>query len=233
MVKESEVYHATIKEIPSALRPRERLLKEGPEILSDIELLAIMLRTGTRDISSIDLAAMILSKYDSLRNLLQVSIEEFSSIKGIGEAKAAQIKAALELGRRVAVTVSADRISIKSPEDAVSLVMEDMRHLDREHFVSLLLNVKNQVMAREIISIGTLNASSVHPRELFKPAIKRSAASVILVHNHPSGDPEPSREDIDITMRLIEAGEIIGIKVLDHLVIGDNKFVSLKAKGII
>jgi DNA repair protein RadC len=226
-------YHVTIKEMPSAQRPRERLLKEGPGALSDIELLAIVLRTGTSEMSALDLAAMLLSKYDNLRNLLQVSVEELNSVKGIGTAKAAQLRAALEIGRRVAVSVAGDRVSIKSPEDASALVMEEMRHLDREHFLALLLNVKNQVIAKELISIGTLNTSSVHPRELFKPAIRRSAASIILVHNHPSGDPEPSREDYEVTERLVEAGQLLGIDVLDHIIIGDNKFTSFKAKGLI
>lgn len=229
----SQTYHGTLKEIPSELRPRERLLKEGPGALSDIELLAIMLRTGTANTSAVDLATMLLSKYENLRNLLHVSVEELNSFKGIGTAKAAQIRAALELGRRVATAVAGERVSIRSPEDAAALVMEEMRHLDREHFMALLLSVKNQVIAKELISIGTLNTSSVHPRELFKPAIRRSAASIILVHNHPSGDPEPSREDCEVTERLVEAGKLLGIEVLDHLIIGDNKFVSLKAKGFI
>lgn len=231
-MSEAHSYHGSIKEMPSEQRPRERLIKEGSGALSDIELLAIMLRVGTIDMSAIELATLLLSKHENLRNLLHVTVEELMSIKGIGVAKAAQIRAALELGRRVAISVAGDRLSIKSPDDAASIVMEEMRHLDREHFVALLLNVKNQLIARELISIGTLNSSSVHPRELFKPAIRRSAASIILVHNHPSGDPEPSREDREVTKRLMEAGKIIGIEVLDHLVIGDNKFVSLKAKGL-
>lgn len=212
-------------------RPRERLLKEGAGALSDIELLAIMLRTGTMDMTALDLATLLLSKYRNLLGLMQVSVEELNSLKGIGLAKAAQIKAALELGRRVAVAAAGDGDSIRSPEDAAALVMEDMRHLDKEHFMALLLNVKNRVLAREIISIGTLNTSSVHPRELFKPAVRRSAASVILVHNHPSGDPSPSNEDLEVTRRLVEAGKILGIQVLDHLIIGDKEFVSLKAMG--
>jgi len=126
-----------------------------------------------------------------------------------------------------------DKPNIKSPEDAAALVMEEMRHYDKEYFCALLLNTKNQVLARETISIGTLNYSATHPRELFKAAIRRSAAGIIVVHNHPSGDPEPSRQDIEVTDRLIEAGKIIGIEVLDHLVIGDNRFVSLKANGLI
>lgn len=214
------------------LRPRERLLKEGPQLLSDIELLAIMLRTGSTGLSAVELATVLLGRFGGLKQLLDVSTEELSEFKGMGPAKVAQIRAALELGRRVAMATAWDKPAIKSPENAAALVMEEMRHLDREHFWALLLNTKNQVLSREIVSIGTLNSSAIHPRELYKAAIRRSAAGVILVHNHPSGDPTPSQQDIDVTKRLIEAGNIIGINVLDHLIIGDNKFVSFKARGL-
>jgi DNA repair protein RadC len=224
-------YHLTIKDMPTDLRPRERLLKEGAQVLNDAELLAILLRTGTDGSTVLELAAMVLANF-GLRGLLQASIEELSGINGIGPAKAAQIKAALELGKRIAMNAAEELVVIKTPEDAVGLVMEGMRHLDREQFKALLLNTKNQVIGQEVISIGTLNSSIVHPRELFKSAIKRSAAAIILVHNHPSGDPSPSREDIDVTERLIEAGRIIGIRVLDHLIIGDNRFNSFKAQGL-
>ena len=226
-------YRVAIKDMPEELRPRERLLKEGPQFLSDIELLAIMLRTGSADASAMELAGGLLGHFGGLRQLLDASTEELSAFKGVGPAKVAQIKAALELGRRVAMAAAWDRPSIRSPENAAALVMEEMRHLDREHFWALLLNAKNQVLAREVISIGTLNFSAIHPRELFKSAIKRSAAGLILVHNHPSGDPTPSRQDIEATRRLVEAGNIIGIDVLDHLVIGDNKFTSFKVKGLL
>ncbi|KAF1085631.1 hypothetical protein SPSYN_01774 [Sporotomaculum syntrophicum] len=229
----SPVYRVAIKDMPLSLRPRERLLQEGPEALSDIELLAIMLRTGYAAASAVDLATALLGHFGGIKQLLGVSAEELSAFKGMGPAKVAQIRAALELGRRVAMTTTWDRPCIKSPENAASLVMEEMRHLDKEHFCALLLNTKNQVLVRETISIGTLNSSAIHPRELFKAAIRRSAAGVILVHNHPSGDPTPSRQDIEVTNRLIEAGNIIGIEVLDHLVIGDNRFTSFKAKGLI
>lgn len=218
--------------MPANLRPRERLFKEGVQALTDIELLAILLRTGSIGGSVLELAAVVLNHFRSLRELLQASIEELSNIKGMGPAKAAQVKAALELGRRVAEQQVDDRAVIRNPEDAVGLVMEEMRNLDREQFRALLLNTKHQLIGREIISIGTLNSSMVHPRELFKNAIKRSAAAMILVHNHPSGDPAPSQEDIGITKRLLEAGGIIGIEILDHLIVGDNRFVSLKARGL-
>jgi DNA repair protein radc len=229
---ETVKYHPMIREMPENLRPRERLLKEGVQALTDIELLAILLRTGSTGGSVLELAAVVLNRFRSLRELLQASIEELSNIKGIGPAKAAQVKAALELGRRVAEQQVDDRAVIRHPEDVVGLVMEEMRNLDREQFRALLLNTKHQLIGREIISIGTLNSSMVHPRELFKSAIKRSAAAMILVHNHPSGDPAPSQEDIGITKRMQEAGSIIGIEILDHLIVGDNRFVSFKAKGL-
>ncbi|WP_243277045.1 DNA repair protein RadC [Desulfallas sp. Bu1-1] len=168
----------------------------------------------------------------NLRELAEMTPEELMALPGIGRAKAIRLAAAFELARRLANTMPEDRPSIRSPENAAVLVMGEMRHLDREHFWALLLNTKNRVIAREVISIGTLNSSAVHPRELFKAAIRRSAAAVILVHNHPSGDPTPSQQDIEVTKRMVEAGNIVGINVLDHLVIGDNQFVSLKAQGL-
>lgn len=225
-------YRLTIKDMPADLRPRERLLREGAQSLTDPELLAILLRTGTATSTALELAAVVLTHFNGLRGLVQASVEELSEIKGVGPAKAAQIKAALELGKRVATNAPEQRVVIKTPEDAAGLVMEEMRHLDREHFRALLLNAKNQVIGQEVISIGTLNSSAVHPRELFKNAIKRSAAAIILIHNHPSGDPSPSREDIEVTRRLIEVGHLIGIEVLDHLIIGDNKFNSFRARGL-
>jgi DNA repair protein RadC len=231
-VVDSPEYRVLIRDMPVELRPRERLLKEGPQYLSEIELLAIMLRTGSAKVSAMDLAATILGRCGGLKQLLDVSVEELGAFKGIGPAKTAQVLAALELGRRVAMATAWDRPSIRSPESVAALVMEEMRHLDREHFGVLLLNTKNQVLGREVISIGTLNSSAVHPREVFKVAIRRSAAGVILFHNHPSGDPTPSEQDIAVTKRLVEAGDIIGISVLDHLIIGDNRFTSFKAKGL-
>jgi len=230
---DSTGYRPTIKDLPEDIRPRERLLKEGAEALSDIEILAILLRTGSREATALDLASMIMSRFENLRRLLGATVEELGEIKGVGPAKACQIKAALELGRRTAQYSDQPRRVIKTPDDAAALVMEEMRHFDREHFRAILLNTKNQVIGTDKVSVGTLNSSVVHPRELFRNAIKRGAASVILLHNHPSGDPAPSREDKDITHRVMEAGKIIGIEVLDHIIIGDNKFISLKAHGLI
>ncbi|RJQ30552.1 MAG: JAB domain-containing protein [Peptococcaceae bacterium] len=222
-----------MKELPEELRPRERLLKEGVKALSDIELLAILLRTGSQEATAVELASILMARFQGLRFLLDASIEELSAVKGVGLAKASQIKAALELGKRLALIPSGSRPVIKTPADAAGLLMEEMRHYDREHFRALLLNTKNQVLYQDEVSIGTLNSSAVHPRELFRNAIKRSAAAIILIHNHPSGDPTPSREDLDVTKRLTEAGKIIGIEVLDHIIIGDKKYKSLKASGLI
>jgi len=215
------------------MRPRERLLKEGAGALSEIELLAILLGTGSSETTVLELASLILSRFKSLRLLVDATIEELSEIKGVGLAKASQVKAALELAKRLSRFTGQPLPVIKSPGDAAGLVMDEMRHLDREHFRALLLNTRNQVIANDEVSIGTLNTSSVHPRELFRNAIKRSAASLVLVHNHPSGDATPSKEDLDVTRRLSEAGKIIGIEVLDHIIIGDNKFTSFKAEGLI
>ncbi|MEW9107948.1 RadC family protein [Cytobacillus gottheilii] len=220
-----------IKDFPESERPRERFIQKGPESLSTHELIAILLRTGTKDESVLQLSNRLLKHFEGLRLLKDATLDEITSIKGIGTAKAIQVLAAVEIGRRISNLTYEERYSIRSPEDGANYVMHDMRFLSQEHFVCLYLNTKNQVLSKQTVFIGSLNASIVHPREVFKEALKRSAASVICVHNHPSGDPSPSREDIEVTKRLGECGKIIGIEVLDHLIIGENKFVSLKEKG--
>ncbi|QPA30230.1 RadC family protein [Thermaerobacillus caldiproteolyticus] len=220
-----------IRDVPKESRPRERLVMNGPESLADHELLAILLRTGTKEESALQLAHRLLHHFEGLRQLKDATIEEMTSLKGIGTAKAIQILAALELGRRISRLSYHGRYVIRSPEDGAKYVMNDMRFLSQEHFVAIYLNTKNQVIHRKTVFIGSLNASIVHPREVFKEAIKRSAASIICAHNHPSGDPTPSREDLEVTKRLVECGRMIGIEVLDHLIIGDQKFISLKEKG--
>jgi len=170
---------------------------------------------------------------EGIRGLTNITPAELENMRGIGRDKALRLLAAIELAKMLATAPPGEKPVVKTPEDAARLVMEEMRYLDREHFRALLLNAKNQVIGQEIISIGTLNSSAVHPRELFKNAIKASAAAIILVHNHPSGDPSPSREDIEVTRRLVEAGRLIGIEILDHLVIGNGKFESFKAMGLI
>lgn len=228
---EQPEYRLTVKEMPADQRPRERLISFGAGILSNAEILAILLGTGTGKETSIELAQRILSQKGGMVFLAEATVEELGDIKGIGPAKTAQIKAAIELGRRLSSTTRWERPVIKSPIDVFHLVGEEMRYLDREHFRVILLNTKNHVLGIENISVGSLNASLVHPRELFKKAILKSAAGVILVHNHPSGDPHPSEEDKQVSCRMGEAGEIIGIEVLDHIVIGDGRFASLKERG--
>ncbi|WHY84875.1 DNA repair protein RadC [Neobacillus novalis] len=220
-----------IRDFPQDERPRERFIQNGPQSLSNHELVAILLRTGTKDESVLQLSNRLLTHFEGLRMLKAATLEEMTEIKGIGSAKAIQILAAVEIGRRISNLSYNDRYVIRSPEDGAKYLMNDMRFLSQEHFVCLYLNTKNQVIHKQTVFIGSLNASIVHPREVFREALKRSAASVIAVHNHPSGDPAPSREDIEVTKRLVECGKIIGIDLLDHLIIGENKFVSLKEKG--
>ncbi|GIN71078.1 UPF0758 protein YsxA [Bacillus sp. J14TS2] len=220
-----------IRDFPIADRPRERMIKAGPQSLSTQEIIAILLRTGTKSESVLQLANRLLTKFDGLMWLKEAAFEELVSIKGIGQAKAVQLVAAVELGRRISNLTYDDRYVIKSPEDGANYVMNDMRFLTQEHFVVLYLNTKNQVVHRQTIFIGSLNASIVHPREVFKEAFRRAAATVICFHNHPSGDPTPSREDIEVTRRLAECGKMLGIEVLDHVIIGDKKYVSMKEKG--
>lgn len=224
--------HATIKELPQEERPRERLARYGAGVLSNAEILAILLRTGTRNESAIDLAHRILIQEQGLRYLADSDIEQLSSINGIGQAKAVQIKAAIELGKRLAAFEAGVDKPIKCPKDVADLLMEDMRYLKKEHMKLVLLNIKCNLISVEEISVGSLNASIVHPREVFNPAIRKSSASIIMVHNHPSGDPTPSNEDKAITARIDEAGKLIGIELADHIIIGDGRFVSMKEKGL-
>ena len=220
-----------LRDLPQEERPRERMMQAGAQALSHAELLAILLRTGTKDESALLLGQRVMNRIGSLDKLVDLSVKELMQIRGVGPAKALQLQAGLVLGRRIAKTRMSDAYAIRRPEDAAELVMESMRHLRKEHFVCLFLNTKNRVLAQETVSIGTLDASLVHPREVFRAAMKHGAASMICIHNHPSGDPTPSREDINITKRLMEVGELVGIEVLDHIVIGDNQYVSLKERG--
>jgi DNA repair protein RadC len=220
-----------LKDFPKDERPRERFIKLGPQNLSNQELIAIILRTGTKAESVIQLAQRLIKEFEGLRMLKDATLEELTKIKGIGKAKAIQLLAAVELGRRINSLTNEERYAIRSPEDGANYVMDEMRFLNQEHFVCLYLNTKNQVIHKQTIFIGSLNASIVHPREVFREAFRRSAASIICLHNHPSGDPTPSREDIEVTRRLKECGRMIGIEILDHIIIGDKKYVSLKEKG--
>lgn len=224
--------HVAIKDYPVEIRPREKLFMYGSDTLSDQELVAILLRTGTKEKSALQLAEDLL-KNGGLSALVGTSLEELESCKGMGLAKAAQLKAAVELSKRLARQSKGAKPAIKCPQDAADLVMAEMSYLDREHFRVVNLNTKNQVIFIDDVSVGTLNTSVVHPREVFKLPIKRSAASLILIHNHPSGNTEPSREDLEITRRLRDAGSILGIEIIDHLIVGQNNYLSMKEKGYI
>lgn len=220
-----------IKNVPKEDRPRERMLRHGPRHLSNQEILAILIGSGTKDESVMSVANFVLMHFDGLKLLRDATIEELISVKGIGTAKGLIILSAIELGKRMNEYKPNDKYVIRSPDDGADFIMEEMRNLQQEHFVVLFLNTKNQIIHRQTIFIGSLNASIVHPREVYREAVKRSAASIIVAHNHPSGDPAPSQEDIQVTRRLVESGKIVGIELLDHLIIGDRKFVSLKEKG--
>jgi len=220
-----------IRDVHEADRPRERLIRQGAKSLSNQELIAILLRTGTKQESVLHLANRVLTYFEQLHELKTATIEEMTAVKGIGEAKGVQLLAAIELGRRLAQQQTDGKFTVRSPKDAATYLMADMTSLKQENFVVLFMNVKNQVIHRQTIFIGSLNASIVHPREIFREAVKRSAASIICAHNHPSGNPAPSPEDIEVTKRLQEAGHIMGIELLDHVIIGDHQFISLKEKG--
>jgi len=229
-------YHFTLKDLPPDSRPRERLARLGAANLSTAELLAIILRTGSRGRTALEVAQLLLGAEGGkggLRYLATADLKELAALPGVGQTKAVQIKAALELGRRLVHEEWEWGVTIRSPRDAYLLVQDEMRLLDREHFRALMLSTKHQVIAQETVAVGSLSAALVHPRELFKGCIRKSAAAVILIHNHPSGDPEPSPEDINLTRRLAEAGRLLGIEVLDHVIVGNGCYVSLKERGLL
>ncbi|UCH50597.1 MAG: DNA repair protein RadC [Chloroflexota bacterium] len=223
----------TVHDLPSSERPRERLLKFGSEALSSQEILALILGRGIKGESVIVTAQKLLSKFGNLKNLASASMEELTQIKGIGPAKAAQIKATFELGKRLEDSSNEGaKITVKSPEDALKAARSQLKGKRKEHFLVLCLDTRNHLINTQEISIGSLDCSIAHPREVFKEAISSCAASVIFMHNHPSGDPTPSEDDIKLTKRLVEAGEIIGIDVLDHIIICDRDHLSMKAKNL-
>ncbi|MDD6042518.1 MAG: DNA repair protein RadC [Eubacteriaceae bacterium] len=222
-----------IKSLPEYERPVEKAWTYGINRLSNAELLALIIHTGTGEKSAIGLAEEILSIFpEGIAGLGSCSKEELVEISGIGKTKACAILSAVELGKRISTTPGKRRISAVCSEDVASLFMEELRYLKKEHFKSVLVNTKGDIIYIDDVSIGELSSTVVHPREVFNMAVKKSAAAVILIHNHPSGDPTPSREDIETTRRLVKAGEILGIKVLDHIIIGDGKFISLNGLGL-
>ncbi|MCL0052897.1 DNA repair protein RadC [Dehalococcoidales bacterium] len=223
----------TIHDLPISERPRERLQKFGVEALSAQEILALILGRGIAGESVVVTAQRLLSQFGNLKGIASASVEELSQVKGIGVAKAAQIKAAFELANRLEGYAEAgDKPLVKTPDEVVALVRGRLKGKKKEHFLALLLDTRNQLIKVAEISVGSLDTSIVHPREVFKEAISASAASVIFVHNHPSGDPEASGDDIELTKRLAQAGEIVGIDVLDHIIIGGKDYLSLKGKGL-
>ena len=224
----------TIKDLPVSERPREKIYSHGVQALSNAELLAVIIRTGSREDTAIDLARRILNLDNrGIAFLSDVSLEELTELKGIGISKACQVLAAIEIGKRLNRVGPHDKVRVTNPAILADILMDEMRYLTKEHFKIAILDTKNQILSIENISVGTLNASIVHPRDVFKVAIKRNANSIILIHNHPSGDTTPSSEDINITNRLIDAGSLLGIRVLDHIIIGDNTFRSLKEENLI
>lgn len=221
-----------IKEMVEQERPRERMLRFGPKELSNAELLALILSTGTRGESAVHLAERLLARFGGVRELLALSTDELQSEPGIGVAKACQLAAISEFAVRIAESRLYDAV-IRRPKDLEVFLMPYFQHLPQEEFMVVLLDTKNKVISKQTIFRGSLNASIVHPREVFKYAVRHSAAAMLVAHNHPSGDPTPSREDIDVTRRLMEAGKIIGIEVLDHIVFGDAKTISMKEKCLV
>lgn len=225
--------HLTLKELPADLRPRERFLRFGPGALSDTEIAALILRTGTREETALDLGARVVTAFGGLPGLARARIEEIMDLRGVGESKAIALKAAVELGARAVSLSGESKAEIRSAQDAARLLIPKLSHLDREHFVTVLLDTKSRVLDVVTVFVGTLDLVLFHPREVFKEALVRSCGGLLLSHNHPSGDPTPSPEDIEITHRAQEAGRVLGINVVDHVIIGDNRYVSLRQLGFL
>lgn len=230
MKERSESYRIT--DIAASERPRERLAKLGPQALSNAELLAILLRVGVHGENAVEVGQRLLSQFGGISGLHRTTFEELYSAHGIGPAKAAQIKAAIELGRRLSIETAEDLPTINSPADAAALLMYEMSALSQEQLRVMLLNTKNQVLEIKTLYQGSLNSSMVRVGEIFKHAIITNAAALIVAHNHPSGDPTPSPDDVVVTRAMVEAGDLLSVSVLDHIIIGGNKYVSLKERKL-
>jgi DNA repair protein RadC len=231
-VAERVAYHTTVREMPSDERPRERLAHYGSQALSNAELLAILLRVGTAGENVIELSARLLRQCGGLKGLLTIELEELCAVHGVGEAKAATLKAALELGRRLMVLAPEERPKITEPQDVANLIMLEMGYLKQEQLRVLCLDTKNYVVAQQVVYQGTVNSSVVRVAEVFKPAVSRTCPAIVVVHNHPSGDPTPSPEDVHTTKRLREGGDLLDIELLDHVIVGQHKWISLKERGL-
>lgn len=225
-------YHVLIRDLPATERPRERLRDHGPNALGTAELLAILLRVGVAAESVLSLSHRLLAKYGGLAGLVRASFAELCAEHGMGQAKAAQLKAALELGRRLGALGPEERPTISSPEDVKNLLMGEMAFLEQEHLRVLLLNTRNQVLGTHEVYKGSLNTALIRVGEVFREAVRQNCAAIIVVHNHPSGDPTPSNEDVRVTEEIIKAGQLLDIEVIDHVVIGQQRYVSLKERGL-
>jgi DNA repair protein RadC len=222
----------SVKALPPEERPRERMYHVGAPELSLQELLSIVIGGGSGRASSLVVAYRLLSTFDDLLSLSRAGIDDLMRVAGIGLARSCQVLAAFELGKRLARQTGTNTLSIRSPQDIAKIFLDEMKGFEKEYFKAAYLNTKNSVLKVETVSIGSLNASIVHPREILKPAISASAASIVLVHNHPTGDPSPSKEDIEFTRRFAKCGELIGIELLDHVIIGAGTYRSLKEMGL-
>lgn len=231
-IREASFYRTTIKDWPESERPREKMARHGAEVLSEAELLAILIRTGTKGATAVDLAKKLLSQTKNLRTLARMSVSDFVSL-GIGRARASSLVAAFELHRRIPQDESASTSIFRNPEDVAGRYIPKLRDLMHEEFWVLLLSSANRLLNEIKITKGTLNSSLVHPRECFHDAIKEKAATVIFLHNHPSGNIEPSQEDIGITRQLVEAGKILGIPVQDHIIVAGSQYVSFAERGLL
>lgn len=229
---ESPEYVLMIRDLPVDLRPRERMLYAGPSALSTAELLAIILRVGNKGENVVRMAERLLSEFGGVTGLAQANFEELCAAYGMGEAKATQIKAALELGRRLMAASPAERLQVRSPVDVANLLMLEMSLLDQEQLRVVLLDTKNFVIKVHTVYSGSLHSAVVRISEVFREPIRSNSASIAVVHNHPSGDPTPSPEDVRVTEMIVEAGALLDIDVLDHLIIGRNRFVSMKERGL-
>ncbi len=225
-------YNPRMIDLPQGDRPRERLLARGPAALATAELLAIVLGTGVKDENVVRVSQRLLSTFGGLSGLAQASVGELMAARGLGPAKAAQLKAALELGRRLLVEGPEQRPQVRSPADAANLLMSEMSLLEQEHLRVMMLDTKNRVLGWPTVYVGSLNTSLIRVGELFREAIRYNCASIIVAHNHPSGDPTPSPEDVAVTRQIAEAGKLLDVHVLDHLIIGRQRFVSLKERGL-